>query len=62
MSVVGVWEMGVGMAQASVKMAMDMRFASWIARSVLMLVVSVVHMGVNMLHRLMNVLVRVRFG
>lgn len=57
MRVMGIGEMGMGVAQWPVKMGMNVRFVRRVFGAVVMLVVHVVDMGMGMFERL--VLVRV---
>ena len=52
----------VGMAQIGVDVCVDVRLAWRVIRAVRMLMVRVVNMRMNMLHRLMDMLVSVAFG
>ena len=59
MMVMHIWDVRVFVGEALVPMGVRMRLTGWIARHVIMLVMLIVHVGMRMLHRLVNVIMLV---
>ena len=61
-AVMRVGRVRMGMPESGVRVHMGVRLAGWVSRKVRVLVVLVMHMGVRMRHRLVDMLVRVALG